>query len=110
MMVKKGVMVSHVNVIAHMLMVAAFEGPTRSPDQRDVILGLLPQSHIYGLVVISHDGVYRGDSIIVMPKFELNTLLASIQRFKINVLIMVKIPLGIRARMILIACKRSHQQ
>jgi acyl-CoA synthetase (AMP-forming)/AMP-acid ligase II len=82
-------MVSHVNVIAHMLMVDAFERPTRSAARQDVILGLLPQSHIYGLVVISHDGVYRGDSIVVLPKFELKTLLESIQRYKINVLIMV---------------------
>ncbi|KAL2221098.1 4-coumarate-CoA ligase [Thermoascus aurantiacus ATCC 26904] len=85
----KGVMISHVNVIAHVLMVAAFESPTRSKDQRDVVLGLLPQSHIYGLVVICHDGMYRGDSIIVLPKFELLTLLESIQRFRINVLILV---------------------
>ncbi|KAL1964906.1 hypothetical protein VTN77DRAFT_6259 [Rasamsonia byssochlamydoides] len=85
----KGVMISHVNVIAHVLMMAAFESPTRRKDQRDVILGLLPQSHIYGLVVICHDGVYRGDSIIVLPKFELVTLLESIQRFKINSLILV---------------------
>jgi len=82
-------MISHVNVIAHVLMVAAFESPTRSKDQRDVVLGLLPQSHIYGLVVICHDGMYRGDSIIVLPKFELLTLLESIQRFRINVLILV---------------------
>lgn len=70
-------------------MMAAFERPTRREDQRDAILGLLPQSHIYGLVVICHDGVYRGDSIIVLPKFELVTLLESIQRFKINALILV---------------------
>lgn len=82
-------MISHVNVISHVLMVATFESQTRSKDQHDVVLGLLPQSHIYGLVVICHDGVYRGDSIIVLPKFELLTLLESIQRFRINVLILV---------------------
>lgn len=86
-------MISHVNVIAHVLMVATFESPTRRKDQRDVILGLLPQSHIYGLVVICHDGVFRGDSIVVLPKFELLTLLESIQRFKINALILVRLRL-----------------
>ncbi|KAL2001562.1 hypothetical protein VTN02DRAFT_1586 [Thermoascus thermophilus] len=85
----KGVMISHVNVISHILMVATFESQARSKDQHDVVLGLLPQSHIYGLVVICHDGVYRGDSIIVLPKFELLTLLESIQRFRINVLVLV---------------------
>jgi acyl-CoA synthetase (AMP-forming)/AMP-acid ligase II len=84
-------MISHVNVISHVLMVATFESATRRKDQRDVILGLLPQSHIYGLVVICHDGVFRGDSIVVLPKFELITLLESIQRFKINALILVRL-------------------
>lgn len=52
-------------------------------------MGLLPMSHIYGLVVVAHGHVYRGDGVIVLPKFEFATFLESIQRFKINSLYLV---------------------
>lgn len=95
--VKKGVMISHRNVIANTLQISAFEKTYResaAPSSgqamfSDVSLGLLPQSHIYALVVICHAGPYRGDQIIVLPKFELKSYLTSIQRFKITSLFLV---------------------
>ncbi|KAJ5461804.1 Acyl-CoA ligase inpC [Penicillium daleae] len=93
----KGVMISHRNVIANSLQITAFEKSHRDARQpkdekfvnSDVSLGLLPQSHIYALVVMCHAGPYRGDQIIVLPKFELNSYLASIQNFKIKSLFLV---------------------
>jgi acyl-CoA synthetase (AMP-forming)/AMP-acid ligase II len=82
-------MVSHMNVIANVLQLAAFEAPERRPGQQKVVLGLLPQSHIYGLVVVCHASTYMGDSVVVLPKFELSVLAAAIERFKINVLFTV---------------------
>ncbi|KAJ5177082.1 Acyl-CoA ligase inpC [Penicillium canariense] len=93
----KGVMISHRNVIANTLQIKTFEHSHRASQQpadgrsvySEVSLGLLPQSHIYGLVVICHAGAYRGDQVIVLPKFELKSYLESIQRFKISVLFLV---------------------
>ncbi|OKL57044.1 hypothetical protein UA08_07377 [Talaromyces atroroseus] len=85
----KGVVVSHKNVIANILQLTAFEKPSRTPDQQDVVLGLLPQSHIYGLIVVCHTSIYRGESVIVMPKFDLMLLARAIQQFRINVLFVV---------------------
>lgn len=89
----KGVMISHRNVIANTIQITMYESKMRNavggPDYRDVVLGLLPQSHIYGLVVISHLGTYRGDSVIILPKFDLHDCLASIQTYKINTLFLV---------------------
>jgi acyl-CoA synthetase (AMP-forming)/AMP-acid ligase II len=59
-------MISHRNVISNVLQVGGFESIDRkSQDQNgipriDVVLGLLPQSHIYGLVVICAAATYRG--------------------------------------------------
>ncbi|PYH88435.1 phenylacetyl-CoA ligase [Aspergillus ellipticus CBS 707.79] len=93
----KGVMISHRNVIANVLQIAAFEGsyrdtikaPGTQSSHTEVSLCLLPQSHIYSLVVICHAGPFRGDQTIVLPKFELKTYLASIQNFKISGLFLV---------------------
>jgi acyl-CoA synthetase (AMP-forming)/AMP-acid ligase II len=54
------------------------------------VLGLLPMSHIYGLVVICHATVYRGDGVVVLPKFDFATTLQAIQDYKINSLFLVR--------------------
>ena len=61
-----------------------------------VSVGLLPLSHIYGLVVVAHAGLYRGDAVIVLPRFELRSLLAAIQRYRIQMMHIVSFypPLG----------------
>jgi acyl-CoA synthetase (AMP-forming)/AMP-acid ligase II len=48
------------------------------------MLGVLPFSHIYGLVPVTHLGTFRGDEIIVLPRFELKSFLAAVARFKIE--------------------------
>lgn len=63
--------------------------PKDKHDITQVVLGILPQSHIYSLVVICHATVYRGDQVINLPKFELGPFLGCIQRFKINELFLV---------------------
>ncbi|KAL8658161.1 MAG: hypothetical protein Q9226_001211 [Calogaya cf. arnoldii] len=92
----KGVKISHRNVIGNTLQISTFESPSRERrkqsgrhDGTDVALGLLPQSHIYSLVVICHTAIYRGDQVINLPKFELHSYLNAIQRFKINTLYLV---------------------
>ncbi|KAL5313306.1 hypothetical protein ACEPPN_019039 [Leptodophora sp. 'Broadleaf-Isolate-01'] len=55
----------------------------------DVVLGLLPQSHIYGLVVISFAAVWHGDQVIILPKFELELCLRSIEKYRISMLFLV---------------------
>ncbi|MCJ1342902.1 hypothetical protein MMC31_001091 [Peltigera leucophlebia] len=93
----KGVMISHRNVIANVLQLSAFEKPSRllkgepqtSLPYTDVVLGLLPQSHAYALVVVCHLATYRGDQVVSLPKFEILLLLGAIERFKIRLLYLV---------------------
>ncbi|KAL6710499.1 hypothetical protein ACN47E_008547 [Coniothyrium glycines] len=94
----KGVMISHRNVIANTLQIKTFDKPYRDTIIKDVrnqsdytenVLGLLPMSHIYSLVVICHASVYRGDGVIVLPKFEFDPTLQAIQDHKINTLFLV---------------------
>ncbi|KAL8711405.1 MAG: hypothetical protein Q9225_007127 [Loekoesia sp. 1 TL-2023] len=93
----KAVMISHRNVIANTLQISAYDAPHRESLRKpgdlgnpsEVALGLLPQSHIYSLVVVCHASLYRGDQVINLPKFELHSYLNAIQRFKINGLYLV---------------------
>ncbi|KAB8527824.1 hypothetical protein FH972_025475 [Carpinus fangiana] len=93
----KGVMISHRNVIANTIQIATFDSvyrntlndPKSKYKYQENALGLLPMSHIYGLVVICHATVYQGDGVIVLPKFEMASCLSAIQDYKINVLFLV---------------------
>ncbi|KAI0169808.1 acetyl-CoA synthetase-like protein [Hypoxylon sp. FL1284] len=84
----KAVMISHRNVISNIMQIRWHDDPGRRAKgvETHVQIGLLPFSHIYGLVVVAHAGTYRGDGVIVLPRFELTNFLESIQRFKINFL------------------------
>ncbi|KAK0624236.1 hypothetical protein B0T14DRAFT_517716 [Immersiella caudata] len=87
----KAVMISHRNVIANILQHVTHEsyGRKKYGIETQVELGLLPMSHIYSLVVISHTATWRGDEVVVLPKFEFESYLAAIQRFRIEQLLIV---------------------
>ena len=92
----KGVMISHRNVIANTLQAHTHELPYRDrmskpggPRYTEKCLGLLPMSHIYGLVVVCHLSLYRGDGVVVLPKFEMKSFLEAIQNQRIANLYLV---------------------
>ncbi len=86
-------MISHQNVIANTMQYCIFEdfGRKKYGVGTQVEMGLLPFSHIYGLVVVAHGATWRGDEVIVLPKFELTDYLRSIERFKVNQLPVVRL-------------------
>jgi acyl-CoA synthetase (AMP-forming)/AMP-acid ligase II len=98
-------MISHRNVIANILQYTAYESVGRKERgvEIQVELGLVPMSHIYGLVVVAHGATWRGDEVIVLPKFELELYLAAIERFKIEHLIIVSAKL-IRTQTVRSSC------
>ncbi|KAF5553357.1 phenylacetyl ligase [Fusarium mexicanum] len=59
----KGVMLSHHNIISNVALQVAYEtyGRKLAGVETQVGLGLLPFSHIYGLVIISHSMPWHGD-------------------------------------------------
>ncbi|KAF5022720.1 hypothetical protein F66182_5268 [Fusarium sp. NRRL 66182] len=82
----KPVMISHHNIIAGIIQTRTFDSVSRKADgiETQIMLGLLPFSHVFGLMLITHLGAYRGDEIIVMPRFEFESFLGAVSRFKIE--------------------------
>ncbi|EMF13428.1 phenylacetyl-CoA ligase [Sphaerulina musiva SO2202] len=93
----KGVMISHYNVIANTIQMnthdkldrEAMKKQTEDTHYTENCLGLLPMSHIYGLIVICHVGIWRGDGVVVLPKYDFKWLLTAIQEHKIRMLYLV---------------------
>lgn len=84
-------MISHRNVIANILQMFAYESSGRRAKrvESQVLLAPLPMSHIYALVVAAHVAVWRGDGFIVLPKYELESFLGAIERFKVQQILVV---------------------
>jgi acyl-CoA synthetase (AMP-forming)/AMP-acid ligase II len=84
-------MVSHRNIIANMMQFRVFEQPGRKKFGVETQVGfaVLPLSHVYGLHVVALSQTWRGDELIVMPKFDLTTYLKAIERFKVECLTIV---------------------
>jgi acyl-CoA synthetase (AMP-forming)/AMP-acid ligase II len=71
----KGVMLSHRNLVANMSQnQVAFE-----IREDDVLVGVLPFFHIYGMVVIMNQGLRAGATIVTMPRFDLDQFLGLIE-------------------------------
>jgi acyl-CoA synthetase (AMP-forming)/AMP-acid ligase II len=70
----KGVMLSHRNLVANLQQNAACFPITED----DVLIGVLPFFHIYGMVVIMNQGLRAGATIVTMPRFDLDQFLGLI--------------------------------
>jgi acyl-CoA synthetase (AMP-forming)/AMP-acid ligase II len=70
----KGVMLTHANLAANVLQNVAC-GLT----ERDVLLGVLPLFHIFGMNVLMNTGLSIGATLVLMPRFDLEDFLGAIQ-------------------------------
>ncbi|GES57963.1 acetyl-CoA synthetase-like protein [Aspergillus terreus] len=87
--VPKGVMLSHRNIIANSLQLAAGESGhltwNGGPDGKgDRVLAFLPFFHIYGLTCLVHQTLYQGYQLVVMQKFDLEKWCEHVQNYKIT--------------------------
>jgi 4-coumarate--CoA ligase len=79
----KGVMLTHRNIVADLLLVQNAVGNWYS-STNDKFLGVLPFFHIYGLTGLVHQTLHRGIEIVVMPAFDMETFLKTIQEHRIT--------------------------
>ncbi len=76
----KGVMLTHYNLVAN---IRQMEGLCYFTDT-DTLICVLPLFHIYGLVVVLNMGLYSGTTIVMMPRFELESFLKAVQDYEVS--------------------------
>jgi 4-coumarate--CoA ligase len=81
----KGVMLSHRNIIADLLMLQGAVGSWYA-SATDKCLGVLPFFHIYGLTGLVHQCLHRGIELVVLPSFSMEVFLQAIQSHAITFL------------------------
>ncbi|KAB8222228.1 hypothetical protein BDV33DRAFT_201722 [Aspergillus novoparasiticus] len=87
--VPKGVMLSHRNIVANSLQLAAGEAGHLTwnggaDGKGDRVLAFLPFFHIYGLTCLVHQTLYQGYQLVVMERFDIEKWCAHVQNYRIT--------------------------
>ena len=82
----KGVMLTHRNLVANICQSTYPESRVKSDEEyaRERAVAVLPFFHIYGLVVIMGIPLYRGATVVTVPRFDLAEFLRVIQDYRIT--------------------------
>ena len=76
----KGVMLTHHNLVANLCQTHAVE----KLSDTEVLIGILPFYHIYGMVVIMSGAIRAGGTIVTMPRFDLEQFLGLLQEYGVT--------------------------
>lgn len=76
----KGVMLTHKNLLANTKMCNAWLYKNRRGEER--VLAILPFFHVYGMTTVLVLSVMEGNTMIIMPKFDIEATLKTIQKQK----------------------------
>ncbi|KAI1434143.1 acetyl-CoA synthetase-like protein [Xylaria sp. CBS 124048] len=80
----KAVMIAHQNVIAQVLQLVSIK-----PPDHKAALGVLPMFHITGVVHILHLPIVLNAEVIMIPAFNMETMLSAISEYQIAELLLV---------------------
>lgn len=78
--ISKGAILKHTNLAANCLQVKSW--CTDYEDGKEIILGVLPFFHSYGLTTILNLGLLHGAKLVLLPRFELDSVLKAIDKQK----------------------------
>ena len=76
----KGVMLTHYNLVSNVQMCTAWLH--KLEKNQEVVLGVLPFFHVYGMTTVMNLSVMYGSKMILMPKFDAEEVLKTIQKLK----------------------------
>lgn len=80
----KGVMLTHDNLSVNVLQSAVC-----GLKEDDVILGILPLFHIFGMNVMMNTGLSIGATLVLLPRFDLEEFLGAVQHYKATYVFLV---------------------
>ncbi|KAG2536892.1 4-coumarate--CoA ligase-like 1 [Panicum virgatum] len=80
----KGVVLTHSNFIAAATMVTSDQD--QLGEGRNVLLCFLPMFHIFGMSVVTLGQLQRGNTVVVMARFDVDAVLAAVERHRVTYL------------------------
>lgn len=81
-------MITHYGIIVNILQVSACEKVHERAWRPQSAMGVIPFTHGYG-VGIGHISAWRGEKLVVLPRFDMQLMLQSIQDYSLERLYLV---------------------
>ncbi|SMC19584.1 long-chain acyl-CoA synthetase [Desulfacinum hydrothermale DSM 13146] len=78
--VSKGVMLSHANILANVIQICGWNPELQWGKEK--VVGILPFFHVFGMTVAMNQPLYTGATIILLPRFEIDSLLKTLHKTK----------------------------
>ncbi len=78
----KGVMLTHKNLVSNTLMGAHWL--YNCTEGEEVILGVLPFFHVYGMTAVMNLSVMQGYKMVLIPKFDMKMVFEAIKKHKVT--------------------------
>ena len=79
--VSKGAILTHQNLLS----AAAIAAITLPMEDKDIHLAVLPLFHIFGMTGVMNAPFYRGGAIVLLPQFNVDEVMKTIQKEKVTV-------------------------
>lgn len=83
----KGAVLTHRNFMASALMMTSDQ--EEYDELKNVFLCFLPMFHIFGLSALVYAQLQRGNTVVVMARYEMNAMLKAIEKYKVTHLFVV---------------------
>lgn len=85
----KGTLISHDNIKWNVTQFLGFEKGAGFVPGVDKLIGILPLSHVYALVLLAHIATYTKVTTVMLPRFDLPVFLNTIDKYRITKLHLV---------------------
>ena len=81
----KGVMLTNFNVCSNLRQLTHPELFNLPEEPSSCLMGVVPFFHIYGIVVVLLSSLYGGTRVVSLPKFEPDSFLSAIEKYRVNI-------------------------
>ena len=78
----KGAVALHRNVVANVCQMRSWETPLGLNEGKEVIMGVMPLFHVYGMVTVMLFAVATGSTMVLLPRWDTTQVLKAIARYK----------------------------
>ena len=80
--ISKGAVALHRNVVANVYQMKAWASPVNPKEGGEVVMGVMPLFHVYGMVAVMHLSVLGGAAMVLLPRWDTLQVLKAINRYK----------------------------
>ena len=75
----KGAMLTHRNLVCNAIQSATW---TRMRERSEIVLSVIPFFHSYGLTACLNSTIYRGGTLVLLPRFQTQDVLKCIKKYR----------------------------